>query len=298
MSTIRKVLIISRDRLRDITERTAAATNIHVLPTTSAATNVTHSAPTATSSTATNVATPPCQTSPQSPSPPPTTATTPTTTGNRQKWTEDWRRALIELCILHDVKRLSNRRKWHIIAKKLEDKGIPASPLQCKNQWTQEMQKYREMCDPPTGSSTPRPYIFLDTLQNYMGDDPAIRPVHLVSSIEGGSSESVRIAATPTTPVEPSRARKRKIDRRQPKKDDIMRAVNDVRMKSKEYRDTIMSKYEDISKQNTLIIERLVRIEERRVEIEERRVAIEERRLAFEEKMMNVIEKLTDDGLM
>lgn len=46
--------------------------------------------------------------------------------------------------------------------------------------------------NPPTRTNRPQPYPFLDIIYGYMGDDPTIKPVHLVSSLTPSQDETGR----------------------------------------------------------------------------------------------------------
>lgn len=245
-------------------------------------------------------------------------------TSDSLKWTLEYRRGLIQLCISMNVKRLAFNKKWHTIATELGEK-FPSqfSGIQCKNQWAKEMQKYRECVDPPTGASRPKPYEFFDELHNYIGDDPSIKPLYLVSTMVSNKVEDTLVddSQVPASTIDmdapsPKRPRITATNRRVSRKDDIFNMLNDFRKESQQFKREVWEEYEKVNEKVTLTLEKVVRCEEQRMknetrllEIEEARlknenkrlenesriIALEEKRLQSEQKMLDVLSRLPEE---
>lgn len=243
------------------------------------------------------------------------------------KWTEEYRRALVEVCIQMNVKKLAFSKKWQKVADELNRRfGLPLTGKQCKNQWTKELQRYRDIINPPTGTSRQRPFPFFDLIQNYIGDDPTIAPVHLVSTSQPISENTdLNISFSKTSEVDassqsnaptPKRRKVAALPRRVPKKTDLLTLLNECRRQNSETKEEVMKKYNEINDRQCLFMERIIRLEESRIEneakmlkndemrvlIEEKRVAneaklilLEEKRVENESKMLSLLNKFADD---
>ena len=229
----------------------------------------------------------------------------------RFRWTLRNRKFLIDACITEDINRASGcRSKWQNIATALTVKlKTVMTGLQCKNQWAQELQKYRYCLKPPTGSARPRRYVFMDELEAYIGNDPTIRPRALVSSTDPALElapdpvQQARETTPQTADPEPQAPRRRpppdvqepaRTRRRVPPKQDIHTMLHTIKEESRRNSEIVLQKYNEVADRQMLLVERILRVEEARVENETIMARNEAKRLDNEDRLLRICESFID----